>query len=218
MMLLERWLVAAVVGLTVLLAPVANGVSGQQQSGTKSTSPASGQDPAPAKAVLDPNAPPPPDDPKAQPPKRDDDLAPEPDLDEVQSAPDTAAPAPAPASVKSQPVEPAKPDLRPVTPPSAASAPAARPSVSPVAATADNHFVKPATPAVKAWPPEGNGKYDHETAQLQHLAQELKLEIEKAGANTLSLAALRKAEEIQRIARDLKEKMKDQGQTVAAKP
>ena len=61
-------------------------------------------------------------------------------------------------------------------------------------------------------------KFDKDSAELLHLVQELKVEVEKAGANTLSLAALRKADEIQKLAKDLKERMKEQGQTFASKP
>ena len=44
------------------------------------------------------------------------------------------------------------------------------------------------------------------------------MDVEKAGANTLSLDALRKADEIQKLAKDLKERMKEEGQTFASKP
>jgi hypothetical protein len=37
----------------------------------------------------------------------------------------------------------------------------------------------------------------------------LKAEVEKAGSNTLSLAALRKADEIQKLSKSLKERMKE---------
>jgi hypothetical protein len=50
------------------------------------------------------------------------------------------------------------------------------------------------------------------------LVQELKTEVEKAGNNTLSLAALRKADEIQRLVKNLKEKMKEEGQGLVNKP
>jgi hypothetical protein len=59
---------------------------------------------------------------------------------------------------------------------------------------------------------------EKEAVRLVQLTQELKEEVDKAGANMLSLAALRKADEVQRLSRDLKEKMKDQGQVVAGKP
>ena len=109
--------------------------------------------------------------------------------------------------------------------------PTAAESVAPAAADAAKLTVKPedrpTTHAVAAGsaavipkvPDSGkHSKWDKETVQLLSLTQELKAEVEKAGANTLSLAALRKADEIQRVARDLREKMKVQGQTIASKP
>jgi hypothetical protein len=59
---------------------------------------------------------------------------------------------------------------------------------------------------------------EKDSATLLQLVQELKAEVEKAGSNTLSLAALRKADEIQRLAKNLKEKMKEQGQVSQNKP
>jgi hypothetical protein len=57
-----------------------------------------------------------------------------------------------------------------------------------------------------------------DTAHLLQLTEELKTEIDKAGSNTLSLAALRKADEVQKLARELKERMKDRGQVIQSKP
>ena len=53
---------------------------------------------------------------------------------------------------------------------------------------------------------------EKDTAELLRLVQELKVEVEKAGSNTLSLIALRKADEIQKLAKNLKERMKEEGQ------
>jgi hypothetical protein len=50
-----------------------------------------------------------------------------------------------------------------------------------------------------------------DSAYLLQLVQELKVEVEKAGANTLSLAALRKADEIQKLSKSIKERMKEWG-------
>jgi hypothetical protein len=71
----------------------------------------------------------------------------------------------------------------------------------------------PATPAQAE-----QQQLEKDSATLLRLVQELKVEVEKAGSNTLSLAALRKADEIQRLAKDLKERMKEQGQTSQNKP
>ncbi len=59
---------------------------------------------------------------------------------------------------------------------------------------------------------------EKDSATLLQLVQELKVEVEKAGSNTLSLAALRKADEIQRLAKNLKERMKEPGQAFQNKP
>jgi hypothetical protein len=41
---------------------------------------------------------------------------------------------------------------------------------------------------------------------------ELKIEVDKAGGNTLSLVAVRKADEIQKLSKNLKERMKEREQ------
>lgn len=56
-----------------------------------------------------------------------------------------------------------------------------------------------------------------ETSQLLQLVKELKVEVQKAGGDTLSLDALRKADEIQRLSKYLKEKMKERGQALQGK-
>ncbi len=50
-----------------------------------------------------------------------------------------------------------------------------------------------------------------ETTRLLQLVQELKAEVAKAGSNTLSLTAVRKADEVQKLSKDLKERMKERG-------
>jgi len=239
MMLLERWLVAAVVGLTVPLVSIAGGVSGQQPSSNTHTKKpiksGTGQDAVPAKAVIDPNAPPPPDDPKAQPRKTDDDLAPPPDAGEDQASQGATAAKTADTQNSAKPKATAASPTQDV---SGRVAPTTGPAVNPAVQGADNQNVvgpnsdsatreqKSSAVQAAAVPgkpaeivdPERQSKYDKETTELLHLVQELRVEVEKAGANTLSLAALRKADEIQRIAKDLKEKMKEQGQAVASKP
>ena len=58
----------------------------------------------------------------------------------------------------------------------------------------------------------------NDTAQLLQLVRELKAEVDKAGNNTLSLAALQKADEMQKLAQSLKERMRDRGQIIVSKP
>jgi hypothetical protein len=59
---------------------------------------------------------------------------------------------------------------------------------------------------------------EEDTDQLLELSEDLKAEVNKAGNNTLSLAALRKADEIQRLVKSLKEQMKERGQVAVNKP
>ena len=77
---------------------------------------------------------------------------------------------------------------------------------------------KPASDQAKlnppAPPPPGSPQEQQlqkDSAHLLQLVQELKVEVEKAGNNTLSLAALRKADEIQKLSKSLKERMKERG-------
>jgi hypothetical protein len=224
MMLPERWLVAVVLGLTLSLASMAGSVFGQQENAAKSASQAktstSGQQAVPAKAVPDPNAPPPPDDPQAQPPKKDDDLAPEPDPGEGEGARGVPAQQPQESQNSGSSQNQDASRAQPPTTEKVAT------EVSPANnSPATNEGQVAPTPQVvesartpKTQPPERHGKYDDETVHLLSLIQQLKSEVDKAGANTLSLAALRKADEIQRVAKELKEKMREQGATVASRP
>ena len=50
-----------------------------------------------------------------------------------------------------------------------------------------------------------------ETTRLLQLVQELKAEVAKAGSNTLSLTAVHKADEVLKLSKDLKERMKERG-------
>jgi hypothetical protein len=118
-----------------------------------------------------------------------------------------------------QPAEPSPPVES--HPPAAAMAPVESPPPAPVEPAA------PARPpvAVKQAVPEPPLSSDPverqlqiDTAHLLQLTEELKAELDKAGINTLSLAALRKADEVQKLAKGLKERMKDRGQVVQSKP
>ena len=99
----------------------------------------------------------------------------------------------------------------------AAPAPQTEPALpvqpSPPAAAAVEQAPRPAAPA-------GSGvqnELQKDTAALLQLAQDLKTEIEKAGSNTLSLVAIRKAEEIQTLSRNLRERLRNQGQVAVSK-
>jgi hypothetical protein len=54
-----------------------------------------------------------------------------------------------------------------------------------------------------------------DSAQLLQLVQDLKVEVDKAGSDTLSIAALRKADAIQKLAKDLKDRMKERQGTLS---
>ncbi len=75
---------------------------------------------------------------------------------------------------------------------------------------------EPARPSGPPLSPEQQ-QLEKDTAQLLQSIQALKTEVEKAGGNTLSLAALRKADEVQRLSKNLKEKMKERGQAPQTK-
>jgi hypothetical protein len=76
--------------------------------------------------------------------------------------------------------------------------------------------VKQPEPPLSTDPVERQWQLD--TAHLLQLTEELKAELDKAGSNTLSLAALRKADEVQKLAKELKERMRDRGQVLPSKP
>ena len=72
---------------------------------------------------------------------------------------------------------------------------------------------QPAAKQMVATPPATpeEQQLQKETTRLLQLVQELKVEVAKAGSNTLSLAALRKADEVLKLSKDLKERMKERG-------
>jgi HAMP domain-containing protein len=61
-------------------------------------------------------------------------------------------------------------------------------------------------------------RMEKDTADLLRLVRELKAEVNKAGSNTLSVAAVQKADEIQRLVKSLKEQMRERGLVVVNKP
>jgi hypothetical protein len=118
---------------------------------------------------------------------------------------DTAKPADA-----SQPAQATQP--APVPPPPAEPAPrqeAAQPA--PPADEAPAPTLPPSTDPAQR-------QMEKDTARLLQLVRELKLEVNKAGNNTLSVAAVQKADEIQRLVKSLKEQMRERGQVVVSKP
>ena len=71
------------------------------------------------------------------------------------------------------------------------------------AAKADGAAPKPMTPAE-----ERQAQIVADTNRLYQLAQELQAEVAKSSKNTLSLAVVKKAAEVERLAKSLKERMK----------
>jgi hypothetical protein len=72
---------------------------------------------------------------------------------------------------------------------------------------------QPAPPADPA-----QQQLEKDTAELLQLVQDLKVEVDKAGSDTLSIAAVRKADAIQKLAKNLKERMKERVQVPVSKP
>jgi hypothetical protein len=129
-----------------------------------------------------------------------------------KSNPDTDDAEPAefhPPAQIGQPAEQPTPPAHPPVPVEQATPPS--PPPEPVAA-------KPPAPEPPLSSDPVERQLQMDTAHLLQLTEELKVEIDKAGSNTLSLAALRKADEVQRLAKALKERMKDRGQVIQSKP
>jgi len=114
-----------------------------------------------------------------------------------------AAPSPA---VESHPAPAPAPPLEP-RPPAQVESPA--PASQPIQ-------VKQPEPPLSSDPEERQLQID--TSHLLQLTEELKTELDKAGSNTLSLTAVRKADEVLKLAKALKERMKDRGQVMQSKP
>jgi hypothetical protein len=78
-------------------------------------------------------------------------------------------------------------------------------------------LAKPATPTLPPAPPAepAQTQLQKDSAELLRLVQELKAEVDKAGSDTLSLAALRKADAIQKLAKNLRDQMKEHVQVSA---
>jgi len=207
-----------VLGLTMPLVSTAAGSSAPQQAGNAQTAqPAkTGQDPAKAADSQDPqgaNA----DDDRDTPPEDqnptkagdDQDVKPANSADDRDTQSGKGSDDQNPSKASDAPdVKPAKVAQDQEAQPKKSSD-GQTPAQAPEIALAPS----PATPEQAE-----QQQLEKDSATLLRLVQELKVEVEKAGSNTLSLAALRKADEIQRLAKNLKEKMKEQGQTFQSKP
>ena len=205
MMLLARGVVGALLGLglaTVMGAP------GQSPGGkTQQAKPAPELPPWDSAQPAPPIRPPSPEDsapdPDAGPPIRLEDATPDATQD---------ASGPVPPADSAPPAKPAQqPEATPPPPPAlpqeaARPAPPADPAPEEEAAT-----LPPSTDPAQR-------RMEKDTAELLRLSRELKAEVNKAGSNTLSVAAVQKADEIQRLVKSLKEQMKERGLIVVNKP
>ena len=213
MMLLERWVVAALLGFGLASTVCAPGQSPTGKAQEKQPA-----NPTPELPPWDSAQPPPP----IRPPSPDDEKL---DTDQPMApddqAPDAGQPAPADSTEKPDATQPAPP-ADPAKQPDAATQP------SPSGEPAHHEAAQPAPPAVQAQPKPvpllppssdpAQRQMEKDTNQLLELSEDLKAEVDRAGSNTLSLSALRKADEIQRLVKSLKEQMKERGQIVVSKP
>ncbi len=197
MILLERWLLGALLGLGLATA-----VGALSQSPTAKPQQKQRAQPAPELPPWDSAQPPPP----IRPPSPED-SKPQPDdyppLTPEDSTPDASQPAPPANSAKQPEVTPTPPPV----PPQEAAKPA--PPAEP--APEETSLLPPATDPAQR-------RMEKDTAQLLRLVRELKAEVTKAGSNTLSVIAVQKADEIQRLVKSLKEQMRERGLTVVNKP
>ena len=191
MILLERWVIASLLSLGLAST---TGAPGQSPSAK-----AQQKQPAPELPPWDSAQPPPP----IRPPSPDDQpLEPDPDPDPPAATEDSAKPPSQPAQATQPAPAPAPPAEQPVPRQEAA---------------------QPAPPAEEAptLPPSSDPaqrQMEKDTARLLQLVRELKAEVNKAGSNTLSVAAVQKADEIQRLVKSLKQQMRERGQIVVSKP
>jgi hypothetical protein len=214
MILLERWIVAVIV--SVGLVATVGSAPGQSSSAKRQETPV--ETAKPDLATAD----------RAQPDQASDQDQAKPDL----ATADQAQPDQASDQDQAMPEEPtadqaASDQAKPEEPAAdqAASDQAKPEEPAAVQATSDpakpEELAKPDQPAanqpaakqVVATPPATpeEQQLQKETTRLLQLVQELKVEVAKAGSNTLSLAAVRKADEVLKLSKDLKERMKDRG-------
>ncbi len=193
MMLRERGAVAALLGLGLAAVVVAPGQSPVQKTRQNQAQPAPDLPPWDSAQPPPPIRPPSPDDAKPDP----DDGPP---IRSEDATPDPVEPAPA------SPAQPAQ-----ATPPPALVQEAARPAPPADPPPDEAPKLPPSTDPAQR-------RMEKDTADLLRLSRELKAEVNKAGSNTLSVAAVQKADEIQRLVKSLKEQMRERGLTVASKP
>ncbi|HET6216609.1 MAG TPA: hypothetical protein VFE27_06285 [Acidobacteriaceae bacterium] len=212
MMLLERWVVGAMLGFALTATA---GVPGQSPTGkAQQKQPAK---PTPELPPWDSAQPPPP----IRPPSPEDSEEPDPDQAmPPEDQPDAGQPGPADSTKKpdaTQPAPPADSAKQPdATEPAPSVGPAHQEAAQPAPPTVQVRH-KP-VPMLPLSSDPAQRQMEEDTDQLLELSEDLKAEVNRAGSNTLSLAALRKADEIQRLVKSLKEQMKERGQIAVSKP
>lgn len=199
MMLLGRWVVAGVLGAGMFSACLPAQTPVKPRKAHKAV--------APATEVVQPDKGPPPE--QAVQPDQTAPLAPVlvPDPPPPSEAELPHDPAPVAAEPAAEPA--ASPTATTVSPSAPASVSATAPEAAEAARVEDAPMPPDATPEQRQLRMDA----DH----LLQLVQELKTEVEKAGTNTLSLGALRKADEVQRLSKNLKERMRGWSQTAQNK-
>jgi len=85
------------------------------------------------------------------------------------------------------------------------AAPPARKPAAPESKPGDSAAQKPMSPQEAR-----QAQIVADTDKLYQLAQELQVEVAKSGKNTLSLAVVKKAAEVEKLAKSLKERMKSE--------
>jgi hypothetical protein len=228
MILLDRWIIAVI--LSVGLVSTVGSAPGQSSSAKRQAPPVEAAKPDLATAdQMQPDQAAKPDQPAADQAGADqaapDQTTPDQASDQDQAKPDQPA-ADQATSDQAKPEEPAADQAtadqaKPEEPAAdQAAADPAKPE-EPVADKTTSDQPKPDQPEanqpaakqVVATPhgtPEEQ-QLQKETTRLLQLVQELKAEVAKAGSNTLSLTAVRKADEVLKLSKDLKERMKERG-------
>src|SRR5258708_5216715 len=218
MMLLERWVVGAMLGFALTATA---GFPGQSPTGKA-------QDKQPAKPTpelppWDSAQPPPPIRPPSPDDEKPDDYPPLSSDDQ----PDAGQPGSADSTQKPDATQPAPPADSAKQTDAAQPSPSGEPARQDAAQPAQQEAARPAPPTVQAQhkpapmlplsSDPAQRQMEKDTDQLLELSEDLKAEVDRAGSNTLSLAAVRKAEEIQRLVKSLKEQMRERGQIAVSK-
>jgi hypothetical protein len=195
MIVVERWVVATLVSLGLATA-----VGAASQSPTRKTQEKQQAQPAPELPPWDSAQPPPP----IRPPSPEDAAS---EKEDYPPPPEEATPDDPTPPVKSTQQPEAPPPPPPAAPQEAAKpVPPAEPAPQEEAAT-----LPPSTDPAQR-------RMEQDTADLLRLVRELKAEVNKAGSNTLSVIAVEKTEQIQKLVKSLKEQMRERGLLTVNKP